>query len=237
MKKLFLLIMAMMLASQSAFAGLKISPIQLFISEKTKKRSVTLTLDAKAVPAAKIFEMSAVKWTQNANGEDILEPDPSVIINPKNFVIQPDGKQIIRVGFSQALGAMNLNQEGTWRIIFSEVPAITQETAVNFLFNISVPLFVGKQDKVNLVVEPVIENKRLLMQVKNNADSHIQILKITLLDQNKKQVISSSEMKYLLAQQQYQFDLGETRLGDIKNYQLLVETDKSDQPLEIKMKS
>ena len=176
MNKLFnVLVLGTVLLSPNIYAGLKISPIQLYISEKTRQRSATITLESSGLKEAKIFEMSAVKWTQNDKSEDVFEPDPTILINPKNFVIQPESKQIVRVGFTQPLAAIVGPQEKTWRIIFSEVPAVAKETSVSFLFNISVPLFLGNQDKDKLDIKTAYNQDNLVMNVKNDSSSHLQL--------------------------------------------------------------
>ena len=218
-----------------ANAGLKISPIQLYISEKIKQRSATVTMTSSGIKEAKIFEVSAVKWSQNEKSEDILEPDPSILINPKNFVLQPETKQIVRVGFSQSLSAVVGPQEKTWRIVFSEVPSVSKETAVNFLFNISVPLFVGTQDPAKLDIHTWYNQNHLWMDIKNDSNSHIQIFKIKILDAQRKEIAESNEMKYLLHGQKYGFNFGNVKLGDLKQYTLKIETDKDEKPLELKL--
>ena len=180
--------------------------------------------------------MSAVKWFQNDKREDVLEPDHNILINPKNFVIKPESKQIVRVGFTQPLTSEDLQNEQTWRIFFKEVTPVVEQTGMTFLFNVSVPFFVGKQDKADLVVQAKQADKNLIINLKNNANSHIQISKLEILDANKKSVALKSEMKYLLKGQKHDFDLGTINLGDLSQYKLMIFTDKSDLPLEMKIK-
>lgn len=236
MNKLFnVLVLGTVLLSPNIYAGLKISPIQLYISEKTRQRSATITLESSGLKEAKIFEMSAVKWTQNDKSEDVFEPDPTILINPKNFVIQPESKQIVRVGFTQPLAAIVGPQEKTWRIIFSEVPAVAKETSVSFLFNISVPLFLGNQDKDKLDIKTAYNQDNLVMSVKNDSSSHLQIFKIRIIDANQKEVAISNEMKYLLHGQQYTFNFGNVKLSNSTQYTLKIDTDKDEKPLEMKL--
>ena len=236
MNKLFnVLVLGTVLLSPNIYAGLKISPIQLYISEKTRQRSATITLESSGLKEAKIFEMSAVKWTQNDKSEDVFEPDPTILINPKNFVIQPESKQIVRVGFTQPLAAIVGPQEKTWRIIFSEVPAVAKETSVSFLFNISVPLFLGNQDKDKLDIKTAYNQDNLVMNVKNDSSSHLQIFKIRIIDANQKEVAISNEMKYLLHGQQYTFNFGNVKLSNSTQYTLKIDTDKYEKPLEMKL--
>lgn len=224
------------LYSVPVLAGLDFDPVQMYLKENSRQRSATITLSSKDVPQEKIFEMSAMKWTQNDKGEDVLEPDHNILINPKNFVIKPESKQIVRVGFTQPLTSEDLQNEQTWRIFFKEVTPVVEQTGMTFLFNVSVPFFVGKQDKADLVVQAKQANKNLIINLKNNANSHIQISKLEILDANKKSVALKSEMKYLLKGQKHDFDLGLVNLGDLSQYKLMIFTDKSDLPLEMKIK-
>ncbi len=234
MNKLFSMfaISIVLACSQTIYAGLKITPIQLYISDVKKQRSATVTLDYSESDQAKIFEVSAVKWGQNAEGEDVLEPDNSVVINPKNFVLQPNSKQIVRVGFTQMQAP---KKEETWRIIFNEIAPTVKESKVNFLFNISVPLFVGVQEKVKLNFNPVYNGSQLSLNVKNNTNTHVQIKKITILDDKKKEVAVTTDMKYLLNNQQQKFNFGEIKLGDFNKYKLIIETDRSELPMEFNL--
>lgn len=234
MNKLFSMfaISIVLACSQTIYAGLKITPIQLYISDVKKQRSATVTLDYSESDQAKIFEVSAVKWGQNAEGEDVLEPDNSVVINPKNFVLQPNSKQIVRVGFTQMQAP---KKEETWRIIFNEIAPTVKESKVNFLFNISVPLFVGVQEKVKLNFNPIYNGSQLSLNVKNNTNTHVQIKKITILDDKKKEVAVTTDMKYLLNNQQQKFNFGEIKLGDFNKYKLIIETDRSELPMEFNL--
>lgn len=234
MNKLFSIfaISIVLACSQTIYAGLKITPIQLYISDVKKQRSATVTLDYSESDQAKIFEVSAVKWGQNAEGEDVLEPDNSVVINPKNFVLQPNSKQIVRVGFTQMQAP---KKEETWRIIFNEIAPTVKESKVNFLFNISVPLFVGVQEKVKLNFNPIYNGSQLSLNVKNNTNTHVQIKKITILDDKKKEVAVTTDMKYLLNNQQQKFNFGEIKLGDFNKYKLIIETDRSELPMEFNL--
>ncbi len=214
-------------------AGLKVTPIQLYISEKSNQRSATVTFDYTESTLPKIFEATAVRWTQNDKGEDVYIPDPDVMINPKNFVIQPNSKQVIRVGFPQPVRAMNLKEEGTWRVVFNETPPATENNAMNFLFNISMPLFAGEQKPADVIPRLSYKASHLMLNLHNRATSHIQIKDIAIEDQAGKAVASLNDMTYLLADKQHDFDMGPVKLDTQQKYKLKINTDKGDKPLEI----
>lgn len=214
----------------AVYADMEVQPTQLYI-EKNRSASVTFKLtDEKET---KIYNVTAVQWSQNEKGEDILTPDPTVLINPKNFSIKPEKSQTVRVGFSQPVQAMNLKQEGSWRIIFTEIPPIKEQETVKFLLNFSLPLFVGKQQKANLTPDIKYKSDQLILNLKNNASSHVQIKEIKLIDSNGKMIATNSDPRYLLAYQKNEFNLGSVKLISSKGYKLLITVDNQNEPVEI----
>lgn len=161
----------------------------------------------------------------------MLEPDNSLIINPKNFILQANGKQTIRIGFNRPVeSVLEGQQEGTWRVIVDEIPQAVKESSVNFLVSFNLPLFVGKQEDVKLNFN--VENNKLI--VKNNAKSHIQIANLKIVDANKKEVFKTETMNYLLANKSASYDLNNIRISNPKNYYVQLFTDKNDKMVELK---
>ena len=122
------------LCVEAVYANLVISPTQMYLGDKARQRSATVVMEATDLTEPKSFEMSAYKWSQNAQGEDVLEPEQDILINPKNFVLQPNAQQVIRVGFSRPLSKEEMAQEKTWRIVFKEIAPVVEEEALRFLF-------------------------------------------------------------------------------------------------------
>lgn len=232
MKKIALLLFIFFLNINKLWAEFGVTPTQLYITNK-QQRSTTVTLSLSEGSEKKIFEASAMKWSQNAKGEDVLEPDPNIIINPKNFVIKSNSEQVIRVGFRQL---PSLEREGTWRIFFKEVPPALKANTVQFMMNLSIPLFVGQQKEIDLKAIPRFENNNLLVNIKNNAESHVQITGMTLIDENKKEIALNYDRKYLLTKQENNFKFSQIKSRNIDSYKILIKTDKSEKPLELKLK-
>ena len=231
MKKIIALLVSSMFYMSVSNAGVSVDPVQMYIQNPTKQRTTTLTLESKDETEKRIFEVKAFKWTQKENGENVLEPDNSLIINPKNFILQPNGKQTIRVGFNRPIESiLSGQQEGIWRVIVDEIPQAVKESSVNFLVSFNLPLFVGKQEDVKLNFN--VENNKLI--VKNNAKSHIQIANLKIVDANKKEVFKTETMNYLLANKSASYDLNNIRISNPKNYYVQLFTDKNDKMVELK---
>ena len=77
-----------------------------------------------------------------------------------------------------------------------------------------------------------MENNKLV--VKNNANSHIQIANLKIVDANKKEVFKTETMSYLLANKSTSYDLNNTRISNPKNYYVQLFTDKNDKMVELK---
>lgn len=213
-------------------ADVAIDPVQMYILNDTKQKTTTLTLESINEAEKKIFEIKAFKWDQNNKGEDVLEKDNTLIINPRNFILKPNGKQVIRVGFNRPIASvLDGREEGAWRIIIEELPQPVKESSITFLMNFNLPLFIGKQD--NLKLNFNIENDKLV--VKNKAKSHVQISKLQILDSNKKEVFTSNNMKYALEGKNIFYELGGVKINNPQNYFVKLMTDKSNDEVELKL--
>ncbi len=63
-------------------------------------------------------------------GEDVLVEDRTLLFNPKTFELEPESKQIVRIGFSQP--PENLEKQQSWRVVFKEVTPVAEESRLTF---------------------------------------------------------------------------------------------------------
>ncbi|MCW8038713.1 MULTISPECIES: fimbrial biogenesis chaperone [Acinetobacter] len=232
MKKNLLVFMTSLLFAIKAFAGVSVSPVQMFIDNPNKLKSTTLTLESVDETEKRVFEVKVFKWTQTEQGENVLEPDNNIIINPKNFILQPNKKQAIRVGFTpSAAQGLNVAEEQAWRIIIDEITPVGNQMMVKFLVNFNLPLFVGKQD--NLKVNFEVKNGHLILN--NLANSHVQVTNLKLLDEQRKVIFNNDTMAYVLAKHKIFYDLKNINLTDPKKYSVVLETNNSKKAVEMKL--
>lgn len=135
-------------------------------------------------------------------------------------------------GLVNPLRRKSWEKEKTWRVIFNEVTPVSEDEAINFQFNFSLPLFVGKQDKTNLDVKLRSENNSMLVDVKNMSKSHAQITDIKLVDSNNKDLMQKSFNRYLLTGQKYTFDMGMVKNKQNDKIKVKIKTDKDGDLLE-----
>lgn len=229
MNKLFMFLVSMICLNMTVYAGVSVSPVQLYITGE-KQRTATLTLESKNETTNRIFEVKAYKWTQDNLGQDILELDTSLMVNPKNFILKSDSSQTIRAGFLRPIESILVNgEESAWRLIVEEMPSVTKDQTVSFLVNFNMPLFVGAQDDLNTNFK--IKEGKLV--VNNQAKSHIQIHNLRIVNADKKEVFKFDTMFYLLAGKTRSLDLNNVRLGNLSNYKVLLNTDKDDKEIEL----
>lgn len=232
-KIIYVLLFTLFLVS-GVNAGVSVDPVQLYILSNTKQKTTNLVLDAKGETNKRVFEINAYKWTQDDQGENHLELDHSIIVNPKNFILQANTKQTLRVGFNRPIeSVITNNEEAAWRILIDEIPQATEqknESIMNFLISFNLPLFVGKEENTQLQFS--VENKKL--KVKNLAKSHIQISNLSVVDANKKILFNSTEMKYILAGKTAYYALDSSQLNQTKNLIVQLNTDKSHKTIELK---
>ena len=78
-----------------------------------------------------------------------------------------------------------------------------------------------------------LKDNKLIVQ--NNANSHLQILNLKIVDANKKEVFKSDTMSYLLAKKNQIYDLDNLKLTNSKNYYVQLNTDKNEKMVEMKL--
>jgi fimbrial chaperone protein len=127
---------AVVVAAESARAGLLVSESSLVLS--ADERVGTVTVVNKDL-TEKVVQISAKAWTQ-ADGEDRFGPTPDMIVVPRVVKMAPGGTQTVRVGFR---GTIDPARESDYRLFVSEVPSkILSAGAVNLAFTLSIPIFV-----------------------------------------------------------------------------------------------
>ncbi|MGL3044105.1 fimbria/pilus periplasmic chaperone [Acinetobacter pecorum] len=205
----------LLLCSATLSAGIKFSPIQLYIENSKKQRSTTVNIESTGLKYSKIYEISAFKWQQNERGDDVLVEDKTLLFNPRTFELKPESKQIVRIGFSQPLTGTERQQ--AWRVIFKEVTPVEDTSSINFLFNFSLPLFTEKHSAPQLNVNLEKVNGLAYLKVGNKAKSHAKIVEVIVLDNLNNEVLKKDFTQYVLSGNEIKFEIGEIKTtGNLK---------------------
>lgn len=206
-------LLIMLLYSTSLSAGIKFNPIQLNIQDFKRQKSTTVNIESTGLSKSKIYEVNAFKWQQDEKGEDVLVEDRTLLFNPKTFELKPESKQIVRIGFSQP--PENLEKQQSWRVVFKEVTPVAEESAINFLFNFSLPLFAGKVVPPKLSVDLHKINNVAYLNIINSENSFAKITEVVVLDNKNNELLRQDLALYVLSGNKIKFELGEIRTGNI----------------------
>jgi fimbrial chaperone protein len=106
-----------LLATPAVHAGaFSVAPLGAELNAKTKAASFTVT-NAGKEPLS--FQVAVRKWTQDSQGNDVLEDTTKdLVVFPRQFDVPPGGKRIVRVGLEGAPPAT----EAAYRVFIEELP-------------------------------------------------------------------------------------------------------------------
>lgn len=220
----------LLVASIGAFstpvhADLSIFPIKLFITGDNGQRTTTMNVVSSKDEPPQSYEVNVFRWTQDDQGHERLTPDTELMVNPLSFILEPNSKRIIRMGFKQPLASMQLQEEAAWRIIFSPLPDAKEATGLKYTYSFNVPLFAGKNFKPDMSFQLAKNNKNQpVLLAKNSGTAHFQITGFKLQDTAGKDIFNSKELKYVLPHKQVSFDLNTLPAKPYTNLKLIVQT-------------
>lgn len=230
LKRLCFLASIIGLMTATAYANVSIYPVKMQINGDNRQRTTTINLHASADETPQNYEVNVYKWTQDSNGNDILTPDHQLVISPASFVLEPNSKQVIRMGFKQPISEMNLQNEEAWRIKISPLPDTEKSNGIKYAYGFNVPLFAGKNFKADLSFQLTKDsNNQPTIHAKNIGTGHFQITGFTLQDAKGNSIFTSNEMKYILAHQQVELSI--PAIKPQEGLQLIVQT-ANDKPLK-----
>jgi fimbrial chaperone protein len=102
--------------SGNALAGqIGVAPLRIELSPTTKSTVVTVT--GKTGPG-QFLQVSAMRWTQDAQGRDRYEETADLVFLPKSIDLAKSGKQLIRIGVEKPV----TDVEKTYRLFIRETP-------------------------------------------------------------------------------------------------------------------
>ena len=215
--------------SAPAHADLSIFPIKLFITGDNGQRTTTMNVISSNEEPLQSYEINVFRWTQDDQGHEVLTPDAELMVNPLSFMLEPNSKRIIRMGFKQPIAAMQLQEEAAWRIIFTPLPDAQKAKGLKYAYSFNVPLFAGKDFKPAMSFQLAKNNKNQpVLLAKNSGTAHFQITGFKLQDAAGKDIFNSKELKYVLPHKQVSFDLNTLAVKPDAGLKLTVQTAGSE---------
>lgn len=109
------LLLAASLSGNAPAGEIGVTPLRIELSPATKSTVVTVT--GKTGPG-QFLQVSAMRWTQDAQGHDRYEATADLVFLPKSIDLAKAGKQLIRIGVERPV----TDVEKTYRLFIRETP-------------------------------------------------------------------------------------------------------------------
>lgn len=166
----------------SAFAGnYGVSPLDVQFSPQQKTAVLTVTNDD-AKPLA--IRLRAMRWTQDAAGQDVYEEASDLIFFPKRLDLKPGEKRIVRAGVND----LPAKGERAYRLFLEELappPAADGgQTKLAVLVTFGVPVFsaaAGAKAEAR-IVEARADGATLRLGVANLGSARLRLTRVLLAD-------------------------------------------------------
>lgn len=163
----------------TSFAGnYTLSPVKIDVTPDNNPASIDLTNNDGKVTD---FHIKAMRWRQE-NGRDIYEETPDFLVVPSTVRVPSRGTQTIRLAFR---GILSPKEEIPYRLFVKEIPNLTKKKGggLNFVLNMSVPVFVGpsedSDDQFDWVAEKSTANQ-LKISCVNKGKRHLLVQDMAL---------------------------------------------------------
>lgn len=154
-------------------AEYSVSPMRIYLDRAAASSVVTLNNTGSDRVT---FQISAMEWTQDAEGRDRYAPTSEVVFFPKIVTLQPGESRVVRVGVQ----AIPVKAEHTFRLFIEPLPAPAKETlepgahiSVNFRF--ALPIFVKPSARAGAgeIDDAAVRKGVLTLTLRNIGNEHL----------------------------------------------------------------
>jgi len=121
--------------------GLEVSPVNVQFAPGQKATTLTVTNHN---PDKVSFQVRGFSWHQDAKGDDVLTQTDVLMFSPPIATVQPGASQVVRLVFRQASQV----GEGTYRIVFDQLPQPNEPGVIHILIRLSIPVFAEPASRV-----------------------------------------------------------------------------------------
>lgn len=185
-RAIFTAIAAAFFALQTAptdAANFGVSPLSVDLTTQQRSAVITVSNDDTKVIQLKVH---AVRWTQNAKGEDQYQPTEDLVFFPKRLEIKPGEQRIIRTGLP---AAPLTGDERAYRLYVEELPPVDLptdgQTKLSVLLSFALPVFVApaaSTSKLDVKSAELLSDGTLSMQLANVGVTRARISRVTSED-------------------------------------------------------
>lgn len=202
-RRLLILLLGALAPLVAAAGEYSVSPMRINLDREATSSVVTLNNSGSDRMS---FQITAMEWTQDADGRDRYAPTSDVVFFPKILTLQPGDSRVVRVGI-QAIPART---ERTFRLFIEPIPAPVQEPlppgahiSVNLRF--ALPIFVKPPapSSAGEIDEAALRKGVLTLTLHNTGNEHLRTddgVAVTGRDAQGNEVFTERlESRYVLA--------------------------------------
>ncbi len=210
----------------TAYAGsFAISPVRSTLSLGHKIDSLTVTNQGAEATA---IQLEVLAWSQDEAGKDVFTPTKDILATPPAFTLQPNAKQIIRLGLRRPLLT---NNEASYRLFVQEIPPAPKPNfmGLNMALRMSIPVFFNPAVPVAPVLNWQLRQSptgSLILSANNSGNAHIQIANFTLAPADMAAFSAQQVASYLLPHQKREWVVSNKTLAVGTKVHLTVQTDQ-----------
>lgn len=208
-------------------AVIKISPMQLEISQDSKTAVLTLT---NAADEPVVLQMEAKEWKQE-NGKDNYLSTKDVIITPPLVRIGPQEKQIVRLSMRKQHPT---SQEVGYRLFLDEIPqpSSKKKPGIQTILSISLPLFVKPAQPIEAIPSwsiSRVDPSTIRMSLLNKGSAHLKVTKVRLQAKNNtKPIVEREVLDYILPTKEKGWEFALPKSFKSREIILCVETNQGE---------
>jgi len=161
-----LALFATLWAGSALAAGVRVSPILVELTKSQSNAIISLRNDGD-LPVR--YQVSAVSWAQDDDGQMKLAPTKDLIVFPQLMTLKPGEERNLRVGVTgEKFGTL----EKSYRIFVEELPPAEKagdKPAVQVLTRLSIPVFLEPAHVVGAarIEAPRIEKGKIVFRLRN----------------------------------------------------------------------
>lgn len=179
----FLGLLTLCASSQSLAGAFSVSPVRVFLEPRDRAAALTLVNGA---DAEVVLQADVMRWMQDANGQDRLEPSDDLLVSPPILRLPPRSRQVVRLA---RLVAADPQRQQTYRLLLREVPDLRpnpeQGARLPITLVLSIPVFVGAPAAQPDVHCELHANQPPQVACRNQGRAHAQIRELSLLQEGR----------------------------------------------------
>jgi fimbrial chaperone protein len=192
----FAVILCLLTLSSCALLAhaLEIAPTTVMLP---RDRPVGMMRLANNSSAPATYELTVHGWSQE-DGEDVLSPEPGLVVTPPVVSLDPNAESIVRIGLLTPSGSDG--SERTYRLLIRDISPVdhSSSTGLRIRMEYLIPVFLPAQTPHPgiQVMATRVSSGALCVVLKNSGNTHQKLVGLQCLDTPAKSV---SLQKYVLA--------------------------------------